>query len=517
MSCKIKRGKNMYSKVKSSTLHGLEAVEVTVESDVAFGLPSLNIVGLPDTAIRESKERVRTAIANSGFSFPDKRVTVNLSPADVRKVGTHFDLPIAVCILESSARKESRANSFAFLGELALDGKLNPVKGIMPMLTGLRDCGAAGIIIPAENSTEASLIDGVDIYPAETLRDVIEFIRDEKPLERVIFDPSAFINDHSASHDFADVAGQESAKRALQAAAAGMHNVLMIGAPGAGKTMLARRLPSIMPPMTYEERLEVTKIQSVYGDMPDGQALASERPFRAPDHTVSPAALIGGGRPIKAGEATLAHLGILFLDELPEFSRSSIESLRKPMEDEQCAVSRVSGKIVFPSKFLTVCAMNPCPCGFYGDSRNECTCAPGDVTRYRAKLSGPFLDRIDMTVNLHVPDIEAVKNRSKGISSAELRADVECACSIQKKRFRYDNISFNSQMKPEHIKKYCILDTQAAELLNEAYNRMKLSIRSYDRILRVARTLADLEGSSRIDIRHIAEAISYKCEKEIFR
>ncbi len=507
----------MYSKVKSSTLRGLNAVEVTVESDVAFGLPSLNIVGLPDAAIRESKERVRTAIANSGFSFPDKRVTVNLSPADVRKVGTHFDLPIAVCILESSAKTENSAGAYAFLGELALDGRLNPIKGIMPMLTGLRDCGVERIVIPSGNSAEAALIEGIDIFPAETLRDVIGFIRNEKALKRIKFDPSVLSESNETALDFIDVAGQESAKRALQAAAAGMHNVLMVGAPGAGKTMLARRLPSIMPPMTYDERLEVTKIHSVFGDIPSGSALALSRPFRAPDHTVSPAALIGGGRPVKAGEATLAHLGILFLDELPEFSRSAIESLRKPMEDEQCAVSRVSGKIVFPSKFLTVCAMNPCPCGFYGDSRNECTCAPGDVARYRSKLSGPFLDRIDMTVNLQVPDIEDVKNGRNGMSSSELRADVERACEIQKRRFKDDSISFNSQMKPEHIKKYCILDDAAEKLLNEAYNRLKLSIRSYDRILRVARTLADLEGGASIELRHVAEAVSYKCEKDIFK
>lgn len=507
----------MYSKVKSSTLYGLDAVEVTVESDVAFGLPSLNIVGLPDAAIRESKERVRTAIANSGFSFPDKRVTVNLSPADVRKVGTHFDLPIAVCILESSSGKKNGAGSFAFLGELALDGRLNPVKGIMPMLTGLRDCGTDKIIIPAGNSTEASFIKGIEIFPAETLQEVIAFIRNEKTLEKVRFDLSLLNEGIENSLDFIDVVGQENAKRALQTAAAGMHNLLMVGAPGAGKTMLARRLPSIMPPMTYEERLEVTKIHSIYGNIQKEHPLASERPFRAPDHTVSSAALIGGGRPIRAGEATLAHLGILFLDELPEFSRAAIESLRKPIEDEKCTVSRVSGKIIFPSKFLTVCAMNPCPCGFYGDERNECTCAPGDVARYRSKLSGPFLDRIDMTVNLHVPDIEKIKNGSTGRSSDELRADVERACYMQKQRFKNENIRFNSQMKTDYIKKYCVLDDAAEKLLNEAYNRLKLSIRSYDRIIRVSRTLADLEESKNIEVHHLAEAVSYKCEKDIFR
>ncbi len=501
----------MYSKVKSSTLHGLEAVEVTVESDVAFGLPSLNIVGLPDTAIRESKERVRTAIANSGFSFPDKRVTVNLSPADVRKVGTHFDLPIAVCILESSARKESRANSFAFLGELALDGKLNPVKGIMPMLTGLRDCGAAGIIIPAENSTEASLIDGVDIYPAETLRDVIEFIRDEKPLERVIFDPSAFINDHSASHDFADVAGQESAKRALQAAAAGMHNVLMIGAPGAGKTMLARRLPSVMPPMTYEERLEVTKIQSVYGDMPDGQALASERPFRAPDHTVSPAALIGGGRPIKAGEVTLAHLGILFLDELPEFSRAAIESLRKPMEDEQCAVSRVSGKIVFPSKFLTVCAMNPCPCGYFTGSK--CRCTDYEIIKYRGKISGPIMDRIDIQKEVKPVNYFELEQEQESytMTSREIREKVKKAREIQQIRYQNEpGINCNAQMSTALLQKYCVLDEKSRQLLKETSEKYGYSARVIHKLLRLARTSADLAEVENIRLEDVKRILNYR-------
>lgn len=506
----------MYSKVKSSTLQGLDAVEVTVESDVAFGLPSLNIVGLPDTAIRESKERVRTAIINSGLSFPDKRVTVNLSPADVRKVGTHFDLPIAVCILESSTKGKLQAGNAAFLGELALDGRLNPVKGIMPMLMGLREQRVTCAVIPAGNINEAELIEGMDIFAAETLNDVIEFIKDRKKLDKICFVPEKTFHSFSGP-DFSDVAGQECAKRALQTAAAGMHNVLMVGAPGAGKTMLARRLPSIMPQMTYEERIEVTMIQSVYGDLPAGQILAAGRPFRAPDHTVSPAALIGGGRPVKAGEATLAHCGILFLDELPEFSRKTIESLRKPMEDEQCAVSRVTGKLIFPSKFLTVCAMNPCPCGFYGDDRNECTCAPGDIARYRARLSGPFLDRIDMTVNLRVPALDEIRDRAGALSSAELRADVERACEIQKFRFKNERINYNSQMKPEHIKKYCRLDQAAEALLNDAYNKLKLSIRSYDRILRVSRTLADLEGSADISLGHVAEAVSYKCEKEIFR
>ena len=505
----------MYSMVKSGTLYGIDAFEVTVESDVAFGLPSLNIVGLPDAAVRESRERVRTAIRNSGLAFPDKRVTVNLSPADIRKAGTQFDLAIAVAILISSGKCRGRSEDLAFLGELALDGSLKPVKGILPLLIGLMESGMRRVVIPAGNAGSASVVSGLEIFAGDDLRQVIAFIEGEGELERVSFAPDTDEADIEGP-DFSEVIGQENAKRALQAAAAGMHNILMTGPPGAGKTMLARCVPSIMPGMTYEEKLEVTKIYSVYGDLRD-QPLIKRRPFRAPDHTVSPAGLVGGGRRIRAGEVTMAHLGILFLDELPEFSRSAIEALRKPMEDKTCSISRVSEKLILPSRFLTVAAMNPCPCGFYGDPSRECICPPGDIVRYRSKMSGPFLDRIDMNINLTVPGIDQIRRGARGASSSELREGVSRAHEIQRDRFRKEGISCNSEMGPGQVRKYCRTDRETENLLDAAFEKYSLSLRSYDRILRVSRTLADLEGSDMIRLEHAAEAISYKCGNDIFR
>ncbi|MGN1350670.1 MAG: YifB family Mg chelatase-like AAA ATPase [Anaerovoracaceae bacterium] len=506
----------MYSKVRSGTLQGLDAVEVTVESDVAFGLPSLNIVGLPDAAIRESKERVRTAVVNSGFRFPDKRITVNLSPADVRKEGSHLDLPIAVAILDSAMGVRTSAEDYVFFGELSLDGKLKPVKAVLPLLAGLRRLGERRAVIPLENQEEASLIRDMELYAAEDLQQVMAFLQGKQKLVPVKAGKERIpAPDYP---DFGDVVGQETAKRALQTAAAGMHNLLMTGPPGCGKTFLARRLPGIMPEMTYEEQLEVTMIHSVYGEMQEGCRLMGERPFRAPDHTASAAALIGGGGTrIRAGEATLAHLGILFLDELPEFSRSAVEALRKPMEDEICTISRVSGKVVLPSKFLAVCSMNPCPCGYYGDNRQMCTCTSGEIVRYRSRLSGPFLDRIDMVLHLQVPALEDIRKGKKGLTSAEMRQSVQRAALIQKDRFRRDGIRFNSQMKEEHMKKYCKMDKETESLLQQAFEKMKLSVRSYDRVRKVARTLADLDGSESIEFSHAAEALAFKCDQELFR
>lgn len=508
----------MYAKICSGTLQGIQADKITVESDVSFGFPTFTIVGLPDAAIRESKERVRAAITNSGFKFPDKRVTVNLSPADIKKEGTHFDLAIAVGILVScGAVPSDMYEEFAFLGELTLDGKVNRIRGALPLIAGLKEKGVKKIILPEGNLNESGLVEGAEIYPAVSLAEVISFVSGNTEIKKVVFDPENMPVREAEYEDFSDVIGHDSAKRVLQIAAAAMHNVLFTGPPGSGKTMLARRLPGIMPRLTTEERLEITKIYSVYGFLDENMQVVTERPFRSPDHTISPTALVGGGSRIKAGEVSLAHLGVLFLDEFTEFSRGTIEALRRPMEDEFCIISRLSGTVKLPSKFLTVAAMNPCPCGYYGDKRTMCTCSPGKIARYRARLSGPILDRIDMTVNITVPEFDEISRRGRGVSSSELREGVVNARAMQQERYKNEKIRYNSQMRSEHIGKYCRLDSVAEELLNSAFSRMNLSLRSWDKILKVARTIADIEESSDISSAHIAEAISYKCEKTIFK
>ncbi len=517
----------MYSKIICGTLTGITAEKITVETDVSFGFPSFHIVGLADTVIKESKERVRAAIVNTGFQFPQERVTVNLSPADRKKEGTHFDLPIAVGILTAGKKirieKEYQEDEYAYLGEMTLDGRLVRVKGILPLLIDMRKAGIKKFFIPAENLQEALIVSDIDIFAAKSLAEVTEHISGGKKIELIKGDGRKYMESikHSYSDelskipDFADVEGQERAKRAFQIAAAAMHNILMSGSPGSGKSMMAKRLPGIMPPLSYDEMIELTKIYSVTGFINEDQPLIFSRPFRSPDTKITPAALTGGGYRPRPGEVTLAHLGVLFLDELPEFSKSSLESLRTPMEDEKVSVSRMGGKYIFPSKFLTVAAMNPCPCGFAGDPNRECTCQEYQIERYRAKLSGPFLDRIDLFVHVNSPESIKFFKTGANKSTQELREGVLRAREIQKKRYEYENISYNSQMEQSHIKKYCGLDEVSENLLEQAYKRYSLSIRSSMRILKVARTVADIEGSRDVKPMHIAEAVAYKEPKYV--
>ncbi len=518
----------MYSKMICGTLSGLSAEKISVESDVSFGFPVFHIVGLADTAIKESKERVRSAIVNTGFSFPQERVIVNLSPADIKKEGTHFDLPIALGILSAGQkirmRKAWTEQNCAFLGELALDGSLVRIRGMLPLLVDLRDAGIKNFFIPWQNLKEAEIVSDITLLPARHLREVVEHVSGESRIAARIggkrCDIKYSVPMKEEKPDFSEVIGQENAKRALQISASAMHNILMVGSPGCGKSMLARRLSGILPPLTYGEMLELTKIYSICGLIDEDQPLITERPFRTPDTKITPAALVGGGNRPKPGEVTLAHLGVLFLDELPEFSRVSLEALRGPMEDETASISRTGGKLLFPAKFLTVAAMNPCPCGYAGDPARECTCTPYQISRYQSKLSGPFLDRIDLFVHINSQisgnfgkeERDRTSDR-RSLSTAELRRGVLQAREAQNRRFERDDIFYNSQMQQRHIKKYCILSQTCEQLLNEACRALKLSFRGYCRILRVARTIADIEGSENIEEKHLAEAITYKERK----
>ena len=501
----------MFAKIISVGLFGMEAYMTGVEADISGGMPRFDVVGLPDTAVSESRERVRSAIKNNGLDFPPSRITINLAPADIKKEGPIYDLPILIAILKSTGQLSCDTDSSAFLGELSLNGEVRRINGVLPMVIKAQRCGVKEIYIPAPNAAEGAVVRGITVYPVRNVGQLLSHLTGGEKITPVSESDFKSYSLPDNLPDFSDVKGQHEAKRALEVAASGGHNVMMIGPPGSGKSMLAKRIPSILPDMTFEESLETTNIYSVAGVLPKGISLIKARPFRSPHHTVSPAGLSGGVTVPRPGEISLAHNGVLFLDELPEFSRTSMEVLRQPIEDGKITIARVAATFSYPCSVMLVCAMNPCPCGYFGHPTRKCTCPKGAPQKYLSRVSGPLLDRLDIHIEVPPVDFDALSQKEGSEEcSSEIKARVNNAREIQRRRFKGTSVTCNAKMDSALTRKYCIMTTAAANILRLSFDKLGLSARAYDKVLRVARTIADLDGSDVIDTKHIAEAVQYR-------
>ncbi len=498
----------MFTSIKSMGLFGMHSYMVHVEIDISGGLPHFDIVGLPNTSVSEAKERVRSAIKNSGLTFPVSRITVNLAPADTKKEGTVYDLPMLIAVLVASHQIHSVPETAAFIGELSLGGELRRVNGALPMVIEAYNNGITDVFVPEENAYECSVVEGIHVYPVKNIKQIVSHLEGKEKILPALYTPKEEVLETLL--DFADVKGQFEAKRAIEIAAAGGHNILLIGPPGSGKSMLAKRISTILPDMTFEESLETTKIYSISGKLSKDTPLITKRPFRSPHHTVSPVGLSGGGAIPKPGEISLAHNGVLFLDELPEFSRTTMEIMRQPIEDGVISISRAQATVTYPCSVMLVCAMNPCPCGYYGHPTRECTCARGSAERYLSKVSGPLLDRVDIHIEVPPVDFESLSDDERGEKSADIKKRVNKARLIQQKRLEGTGISCNAHMTASQTREFCKLTDDAKDMLKVVFDRLSLSARAYDKILRVARTIADLEASETVNEEHVAEAVQYR-------